>query len=99
MASSSNQTRRGPQPVAGDIRRCRRQHWWSRQAVPPPAPRSMQQESMLSLTALMRHEDFLRQVPRYVLRASLLSFSCVAWLLHTFISVVWLIFPLRQAVM
>jgi hypothetical protein len=75
MASSSDQTRRVPKPVAGGIRRCRQQHWWSRQAAPPPAPRSMQQESMLSLTAFMRHDDFLRQVPRYVLRASLLSFS------------------------
>jgi hypothetical protein len=92
-------TTKAPKSVGDDIRHCRQQRWWPHQAVPPPASQPVQQERMLYATASLRYEDFLRHVPKYVLRASLLSFSCVAWLLQTFISVVWFIFPLRQALM
>jgi hypothetical protein len=97
MVRSSSQTSEAPKPVADDIRHCRRKHWCSHQAVPAPVSQPAQQDTVPSLPASTRYVDFLRQAPRYVLRASLVSLSWVAWLLQTFISVVWFIFPPRQA--
>ncbi len=99
MVRSSIQTSEAPKPVADDIRHCRRKHWCYHQAVPAPVLQPTQQETVPSLPASTRYVDFLRHVPRYVLRASLLSLSCVAWWLQTFISVVWFIFLPRQALM